>query len=306
MRRSVWFSLLVAIAAWHPVAVAQPSAPAEGASRPRGAGAPFAVEVTGRGRPMLLIPGFTSSGRVWDGTVAAFRATHECHVFTLAGFSGQPPMADSVKLATWREAIARYIRERNLVRPVIVGHSLGGFLALDLAATHPDLVGAVINVDGLPFLPAATVPTATAEAVRPMALQIRAGMAGSDSARFAGQVLQSFREMVRDTTQIPAQLALAVRSDRPTAGQAYFELMTTDLRPAMPRITAPVLNVHVWKAYAKYGQTRAGIEAMARQQYAGLARQQTVIHDEAYHFVMLDAPAWLHGEMQRFLSSTGN
>jgi pimeloyl-ACP methyl ester carboxylesterase len=226
-------------------------------------------------------------------------------VFTLAGFSGQPAMADSAKLATWREAIARYIRDRKLVRPVVVGHSLGGFLALDLASTHPDLVGAVVNVDGLPFLPAATVPTATAEGVRPMALQVRAGMSGSDSARFAAQVLQSFREMIRDTTQIPAQLALAVRSDRPTAGQSYFELMTTDLRPAMSRITAPVLNVHVWKAYAKYGQTRAGIEAIAAQQYAGLARQQTVVHDEAYHFVMLDAPEWLHGEMRRFLSGAG-
>lgn len=304
MSRSFRLALFAVVVALQAPLPAQPTPDAP--TRSRTVHPAFAVEVVGRGRPMLLIPGFTSSGRVWDGTVAAFRDSHECHVFTLAGFSGQPAMADSAKLATWREAIARYIRDRKLVRPVIVGHSLGGFLALDLAATYPELVGAVVNVDGLPFLPAATVPTATVEGVRPMALQMRAGMAGSDSARFAANLVQSFRGMIRDTTQIPAQLALAVRSDRPTAGQAYYELMTTDLRPAMTRITAPVLNVHVWKAYATYGQTRAGVEAIATQQYAGLARQRTVIHDEAYHFVMLDAPAWLHEEMRRFLASTGH
>lgn len=50
----------------------------------------FAVKVTGHGRPVILIPGLSSSGAVWDGTVAHLKSRFECHVLTLAGFAGEP------------------------------------------------------------------------------------------------------------------------------------------------------------------------------------------------------------------------
>ena len=53
-------------------------------------GRPFAVTVTGSGRPMVLIPGLACGGSVWDATVAHYKASYECHVVTLAGFAGQP------------------------------------------------------------------------------------------------------------------------------------------------------------------------------------------------------------------------
>src|SRR5271165_2213258 len=52
--------------------------------------AAFSVKVTGAGRPMILIPGLSCGGDVWDGTVAHFKDRYECHVLTLAGFAGQP------------------------------------------------------------------------------------------------------------------------------------------------------------------------------------------------------------------------
>ena len=50
----------------------------------------FAVEVTGSGPDVVLIPGLSSSGPVWDGTVARFADTHTLHVVTLTGFGGVP------------------------------------------------------------------------------------------------------------------------------------------------------------------------------------------------------------------------
>ena len=58
----------------------------------------FAVTVTGSGRPMILIPGLSCGGNVWDGTVTHFKDRYECHVVTLAGFAGQP--ANSIYCAS--------------------------------------------------------------------------------------------------------------------------------------------------------------------------------------------------------------
>src|SRR5262245_53160887 len=107
----------------------------------------FDVQVSGSGPPMILVPGLSCDGRVWDATVAHYRERYQVHVLTLAGFGGVRPAIGAPFLPRVRADLARYIRDRRLDHPVLVGHSLGGFLAFWLAATEPDLVGAVVAVD---------------------------------------------------------------------------------------------------------------------------------------------------------------
>ena len=49
----------------------------------------FEVEVHGAGSPVLLVPGLSCSGEVWDQTVTALEGRHEVHVLSLAGFAGR-------------------------------------------------------------------------------------------------------------------------------------------------------------------------------------------------------------------------
>ena len=116
-------------------AAGKPSAP------PSGEVPLFSVKVTGKGQPMILIPGLMSSGAVWDGTVAHYASAYQCHVLTLAGFAGQPPSPATPFLGSVRDAVADYIRREGLNRPILVGHSLGGVLAFSIAAQYPELVG---------------------------------------------------------------------------------------------------------------------------------------------------------------------
>lgn len=266
--------------------------------------APFTAEVSGAGRPMIFIPGLTNSGEVWRATAAEFAKDHQVHVLSLAGFAGTPPIAtDTGWLARQRDAVTAYIREKRLERPIVVGHSLGGVLALWIAADSPDLLGAVINVDGLPFIGGTMNPNATVESMRPMAEQMRTMMSAPNAKenylRMQGPQL---RMMVRDTV---AQRMLArhgAESDMPTMAIAMYELWRVDLRPELAKVRVPVLNVHAWAAYRSMGQTRAGVERLAANQYAALAKHELRIHDAAYHFIMLDEPAWLHAEMRAFLA----
>jgi pimeloyl-ACP methyl ester carboxylesterase len=264
---------------------------------------PFTVKVSGSGRPMILIPGLTNTGEVWTGTVAEFSRDHQVHVLSLAGFGGTPAIsADSNWLGRQRDAIVGYIRAQRLEKPVIVGHSLGGVLALWIASSEPALLGAVVNVDGLPFLGATMSPAATIESVKPQATQMRAMMSQPNSREnYLRMQDQQVQLMTRDSAGRVMVARHGRDSDMPTIAAAMYEMFGLDLRPELAKITVPVLNVHAWAAFATYGQTRPGAEAMFTSQYANLSTGRLRIHDQSYHFIMLDESAWLHAEMRDFL-----
>jgi pimeloyl-ACP methyl ester carboxylesterase len=260
------------------------------------------VKVVGKGAPLVLIPGLTNSGDVWNETVAALSARYQCHILSLPGFAGTPAVtADSTWVPRMRDAIIAYVRAQRLDKPVIIGHSLGGYLALDIAATAPDLPRAVVNVDGMPFLPAASFPGSTVATVRPMAAQMRRQMTAGVSAMPESAMDAQLRTLVRDTTRLPMLRTMQRTSDPATVAEAMYALYTTDLRPAMKQVRVPVLNLHAWIAYKGYGQTRARMDTILADQYAGLQRHTTRLNDTAYHFIMFDEPAWFMQELRTFL-----
>src|SRR5579872_5414121 len=77
------------------------------AASPEGASKPFTVQVTGEGKPMILIPGLASSAAVWDSTVAHYAAHYQCHVLNLAGFAGVVPI-DGPLLQQAEDALSKY------------------------------------------------------------------------------------------------------------------------------------------------------------------------------------------------------
>lgn len=97
------------------------------------AAVPFEVRVTGTGPDVLLIPGLASAGAVWDDRVKQLCTRHRCHVSTLGGGPAQSgPLLDNVDAA-----LATYIEQQHLQAPIVIGHSLGGFVAPRLAIGHP-------------------------------------------------------------------------------------------------------------------------------------------------------------------------
>jgi pimeloyl-ACP methyl ester carboxylesterase len=263
--------------------------------------APFRADVSGSGPPMLLIPGLNSSGAVWDGVVDHFKRRFTVHALTLPGFAGQPPLA-APSLVTVRDAILTYIDQQRLERPVLVGHSLGGFLAFWVASTAPGKVGPVIAIDGVPFLPALMDASATVDSVRPQAEAMRTILENASAEQRERSSALALASMISD----PAQVAIAQRwaesSDPRTTALFTTELMTTDLRPDVSRIETPVLLM-VAGALSASNPTALGIvERAYERQIAGIARHHTIVARKARHFVMLDDPAFLLATMEEFLN----
>jgi len=260
--------------------------------------ASFAVQVTGHGPPMILIPGLSSSGAVWDDTVVHFKDHYECHVLTLAGFAGQPGIKAPF-LETVRNDLAAYIRDHKMSRPVIIGHSLGGFLALWLASHDPSLAGPLVIVDALPFYPAEMYPTATVETARPYGEQIRAQMAAGGSAFLQGSEAAATM-MVTQPKDRERVLAWAKSTDPASAGNAVLDIYTHDLREDISRIVAPTLELGTWVATKDF-VSRDEMEARIRRQYAKLSGCRVVMA-ETRHFIMLDDPGWFLRQVDGFIS----
>jgi N-formylmaleamate deformylase len=265
----------------------------------------FSVKVTGQGRPVLLIPGLNCAGAVWDETVARYSSHYQCHVVTLAGFGGVAPQqpVPTHLLQDTRDQLLAYVKAQHLKQPAVIGHSLGGFLALWMAATDPAALGPLEIVDSLPFLPAAQNPTATVENTRPQAELMRQQMRQSQLP-MAGR-RQMTASMVTDTARITQVTRWGSASDPATTGQAMYDMYTTDLRPEVARIQQPVLVLGTWAAYVAYGATKAGVQGVFEQQYAPLPHLTLRMSEAGKHFVMYDDPQLFFASTDAFLQQAG-
>jgi pimeloyl-ACP methyl ester carboxylesterase len=260
----------------------------------------FSVKVTGTGRPMILIPGLSCGGDVWDGTVAHFKDHYECHVLTLAGFAGQPAISAPF-LEQVRAAIAKYISDQKLDHPIIIGHSLGGFMAFWVGATIPQQVGPIIAVDGLPFLPALFNPNATVETGKPFAEQFRSSLSAQTADQFAESNRKSLVTMITDPKDVDAVNATGKKSDPKAVGEAFYELMTTDLRPQVKAIQTPVLLIGATASVPD--DQRTMIETIYRQQVSTIPNHKVVFAPKAKHFIQLDEPQFFYAQVESFLKT---
>jgi len=266
---------------------------------PRKAAKSFAVKIVGHGKPMLLIPGLTCGGDVWDGTVKHFKDRYECHVLTLAGFAGQPAI-EAPMLETVRSDIGAYIQQKKLNHPVIVGHSLGAFLAFWIAASEPGRVGPVVAVDGGTFFPALMDPNATAESAKAGAETMRQIIGSQAAEEFAAQNKLFLGNMITDPKNLELIAPTCAKSDPKATGQAMYELMTTDLREEASKIKTPVLLIGSGAGTIS-PELKRTMEGRYEAQVAKVPNHKVVMAEKARHFVMLDDPGFLFATMDEFL-----
>jgi pimeloyl-ACP methyl ester carboxylesterase len=262
----------------------------------------FKVEVTGKGSPLILIPGLASAGEVWDGTVAHYCASgkYQCHVLTLAGFAGVPAIAEPL-LPAAEQQLSDYIAANKLERATVIGHSLGGFVGMKLAADHPEQVGRLVIVDSLPAMAATQMPSATSAQLKEMAEGMRARMLSQDEAAANANRVQSVSMMATKQEDINRVIDWGKRSDRATVANAMADMMGDDQRQNIGRIKAPTLVMGTWIAYKAYA-TKPAVGAVYAGQYAQLQGAKIEIADTARHFIMYDDPAWMYDRIDNFLN----
>lgn len=268
---------------------------------------PMMVERHGKGgRPMILVPGLSSGPYVWADTVRQFSNDHVMYVVTLPGFNGHPKTTGDL-VAGADKWIGELIASRKLVKPVLVGHSMGAALSIAYAGKHPEQIGGLVAIDGLPVFPGAE--KMTAEQRQAMAATTKQRMAGMTQELFAAQQSAYMRGAmgVMDTATADAVAVRSAKSDADAVLDYMAQVLAMDVRGTLPAIQFPVLVIapfHEGDAKAAgMKMTAAGKAEYYKSLMAGTPKLTVLPVSPARHFAMLDQPQQVTEAIREYLKS---
>lgn len=203
----------------------------------------LAIREEGSGDPLVLVHGAGTSSAIWRRTMPSLGERRRVVAPDLPGYGASPAAGPGFALEEVTDSLAAGLAEAGLAAPYdLVGHSMGGAIAILLAARHPDRVRRLVLVApaGLAALPrvaarllgAVAAPFATAR--RTLATPL-AGSALVRRLALAG--------VARDGARVPAEHARAVLASSAGAtriGPGLASAATADLRHALAGIQAPL------------------------------------------------------------------
>ncbi|HZW53019.1 MAG TPA: alpha/beta hydrolase [Candidatus Elarobacter sp.] len=261
----------------------------------------------GKGDPVVLLPGLATGPWEWSDLIRRLAPRHTVYAVALPGFDGRPPAAaplfDRVTGDFWAMLDAQ-----KIARPVVIGHSLGGTLAIRLGEQHPERLRGVVALDGLPIFPGMERVTA----------EQRAGAAQQASGPIAGQTREQLLAFEKSymkgaggvlDAQLADQLAeLEANSDTSAVAQWLREDFGGDLRPDLAKITVPLLEIVPYNApdlaNAPQSYTAEQKVMYYRGLLAGAPKVQVVSVSPARHFAMFDQPDKIFAIVNAFLDAT--
>jgi pimeloyl-ACP methyl ester carboxylesterase len=254
------------------------------------------------GKPdVLLIPGLSSSRTVWDGEAKLLASNYRLHLVQVDGFAGAPAGVNATGplLPEIVEELHEYIAGAG-IHPVVVGHSLGGLLALMLADKYPGDVRKMVIVDTLPFYAVLFNPAATVETTKPYADQMRQQMLAIPADQYAGMQTMIAAQMVKDPEGQKLVAASSGASDRAVVVEAMAEDLLTDLRGDVATIKVPTLVLYEYDPTLQQPDP-AAYEAAMKAGYAPMPHVTLVRVDGSRHFIMYDQPAKFDAVVEGFL-----
>ncbi|HXM18762.1 MAG TPA: alpha/beta hydrolase [Candidatus Tumulicola sp.] len=268
------------------------------------------VDKYGSGTPaVILVPGLTCGPWVWESAINALAASHTVYAVTLPGFDGLPPATPPL-LDAADAGLLQLITKEHLDRPVLIGHSLGGFLALRFAEEHSDLLRGAVTVDGWPVFP--TYVNMTAEQ-RKAAARLTAGQVRDYKDFFAMGQQRALMGLITDPQKVSQVASLAAKSDPDATAQYLEEMLQADLRPALGTIKVPVLALAPvpdkvpadWPDYAKAmtpDQLTQAIVQFDGSLMGGATSVTVKPIANARHFAMIDQPEAVNKALTDFLA----
>ncbi|WP_342000064.1 alpha/beta hydrolase [Microbacterium sp. LWH7-1.2] len=191
----------------------------------------------GRGAPLVLLHGAFEDSRAWSDEFDRLTASVDLIAWDAPGCGGSDDIPAGWTDRDWADAAASFLIALGVTSPCVAGFSMGSVVALLLARDHPDVVGSLVLVGAYAGWGGSLDPEALAQR--------------TDAARFTiDHPVEEWADDFLDSVFAPGSMpqrrarARALLDDwRPATTAALLEVMTLDLRPALPSIRTPTVIV---------------------------------------------------------------
>jgi len=250
-------------------------------------------EVDGRGKPILLLHGWLSSWGLWRDTMLTLSDERRYRIYALDfwGFGDSAKKStQSFNIAAYVNMVDQFMTKMGIARAPIIGHSMGGTVALSLALEYPSRVEKLALV-GSPVTGASLSPLLKLASFRfianliwrvPAALLLGFKLFSPILAKDGQQVYQVLK---RDFSQTTVEAFLL----------SIESLWHTDLRPRLGEIGVEVLGI--------YGRGDNIVNPnQAEVLRKGITNAQIQMMSESRHFAMLDEPELFRQSLLTFLT----
>lgn len=254
---------------------------------------PISITKKGSGTPLILLPGFGCPGAVWNEYASQLK-NYEVQQVSYAGFD-QLPAIDTPWYKSLRDALVDHIKKENLTNVHLVGHSMGGNLATEIAALLPDRITKLVIVDALPCMREVMMPGMRADQLtynNPYNNQ----MLAMDQTAMAKYVKMMADNMTLDSVHSATIQQWMMQAERKTFVYGYTELLKMDLRDQLSKINIPVLILG-----ASFPDKKV-IESNFQKQYAGLPNKTILIANNSRHFIMFDEAEWMNHSISKYFA----
>jgi pimeloyl-ACP methyl ester carboxylesterase len=185
--------------------------------------------------PILLVHGWTCDHTYFAPQAEHFAPNHRVVSVDLRGHGQSDKPEQDYTMAAFADDLAWLCGELGLSKPVVIGHSMGGVIALELAARHPDLPSAIVAVDS-PLVP----PQALKDGIAEVVTGLKSPAYREVSQQFVGNML--FIE--GDDSELKARVVEGMSSaPQHVMVSALEQIFTWDGEAAARACKVPTLNL---------------------------------------------------------------
>ncbi len=251
------------------------------------AGCRIAFEDAGSGTPpLVLVHGWCCNRRFLAPQSQYFRRRHRVVALDLPGHGDSDAPQRDYSIPALASDVAWLCEELQLDKPVIIGHSMGGGIALELAADRSDLIAAAVVLDS---------PVASSAAVRQAWAELIPKLHGTDYKAAARAAIEHAYFIATDDAQrkewiVDAMLA----APQHVMATAMEGIAAWDSVRAASAAHVPVLNISASVPRANVVRFQELCPHLIHGQVVG-----------AGHFLQLEAPEQVNAMIERFLKLCG-